>query len=154
MRNGKEKVKAGTSMVKDIRMKKVNSQLRNSFAKLRSFPGATLKHLNYYIVPSLIGETPDRIIFHGRCNDGKNKNSTPEKIANEIADMAILCRDYGVTDIFISAMICRRGKFLDGKVKCVNFLMKLICEENGYFFIDNSNIEIRDLWKDGTHLIY
>ena len=154
MRNGKKKVKAGTSMVKDIRMKKVNSQLRNSFAKLRSFPGATLKHLNYYIVPSLIGETPDRIIFHGRCNDGKNKNSTPEKIANEIADMAILCRDYGVTDIFISAMICRRGKFLDGKVKCVNFLMKLICEENGYFFIDNSNIEIRDLWKDGTHLIY
>ena len=25
--------------------------------------------------------------------------------------------------------------------------------ENGYFFIDNSNIEIRDLWKDGIHLL-
>ena len=35
----------------------------------------------------------------------------------------------------------------------VNFLLKQICEENGYFFIDNSNIEIRDLWKDGIHLI-
>ena len=43
--------------------------------------------------------------------DVNNKNSTPEKIANEIADMAILCRDYGVNDVFISAMICRRGKF-------------------------------------------
>ena len=90
--------------------------------------------------------------MHGGCNDVNNKNSTPEKIANEIADNAILCRDYGVNYIFISAMIYRRGKFLDGKVKRVNFLLELICEENGYFFIDNSNIEIRDLWKDGIHL--
>ena len=91
--------------------------------------------------------------MHGGCNDVNNKSSAPEKIANEIADMAILCRDYGVNDVFISAMICRRSKFLNGKVKPVNFLLKQICEENGYFFIDNSNIEIRDLWKDGIHLL-
>ena len=92
-------------MIKRIRMKEVNSQLRNSLAKLRSFPEATLKHLRYYIVLSLIDETPDRIILHGGCNDLNNKSSTPEKIANKIADMAILCRDYGVDDVFISAMI-------------------------------------------------
>ena len=124
----------GTSMVKGIRMKEVNSQLRNSFAKLRSFLGATLKHLKYYIVPGLIDETPDRIILHGGCNDVNNKYSTPEKTANEIADMAILCRDYGVNDVLLSAMICRRGKFLNGKVKRVNFLLKQIREENGFFF--------------------
>ena len=50
-------------------------------------------------------------------------------------------------------MICGRGKFLNGKVKHVNFLLTLICEENGYFLIDNSNNEIRDLWKDGIHLL-
>ena len=134
-------------------MEEVNSQLRNSFARLRSFPGATLKHLRYFIAPSLIDKIPDKIILHGGCNDVNNKNSAPEKIANEIADMAILCRDYGVNDVFISVMICRRGKFLNGKVERVNFLLKQICEENGYFFIDNSNIEIRDLWKDGIHLL-
>ena len=79
-------------------MKHVNSQLQNSFAKLTSFPGVTLKHLRYYIVPSLIDEIPVRIILHGGCNDVNNKSSTPEKIANEIADMAILCRDYGVNN--------------------------------------------------------
>ena len=105
-------------------MKHVNSQLQNSFAKLTSFPGATLKHLRYYIVPSLIDEIPVRIILHGGCNDVNNKSSTPEKIANEIADMAILCRDYGVNDVFISAMICRRGKFLNEKVKRVNFFIE------------------------------
>ena len=140
-------------MVKSMKMKEVNSQLRNSFAKLRLFPGATLKHLRYYIVPSLIDKTPDRIILHEGCNDVNNKNSTPEKIANEIADMAILCRDYGVNDVLLSAMICRRGKFLNGKVKRVNFLLKQIFEENRYSFINNSNIEIRDWWKDGMHLL-
>ena len=77
---------------------------------------------------------------------------TPDKIANEMADMVILCHDYGVSDIFISAMICRKGKFSNGKVNRVNFLLN-ICEENGYFFIDNSNIEIKDLWNDGIHLL-
>ena len=74
-----------------------------------------------------------------------NQNSAPEKIAYKIPDMAILCRDYGVNDIFILAIICGRGKFLNGKVKRVNFLSKHICEENWYFFIDNSNIEIRHM---------
>ena len=74
-----------------------------------------------------------------------NQNSAPEKISNKIADMAILCRDYGFNDIFILAMICRRAKFLNEKVKRVNFLLKRLCEENGYFFIDNSNIEIEHM---------
>ena len=59
----------------------------------------------------------------------------------------MLCCGYCVNDIFIFAMICRRNKFLDVKVKRINLLLKLICEENGYFFIDNSNIEIRDLME-------
>ena len=91
--------------------------------------------------------------MHGGRNDVNNKKSTPKKIANKIADMAILSRDNGVNDVFISAMICRRGKFLNGKWKRVNFLLKQICEENGYFFTDNSNTEIRDLWKHGIHLL-
>ena len=48
--------------------------------------------------------------------------------------------------------ICRRGKLLNNKVKRINFLLRLICEENGYFFIDNSNVDIRGLWNDGIHL--
>ena len=85
--------------------------------------------------------------MHGGYNDVNNKNLMPEKIVNEITDMAILCRDHGVNNVFISVMICRRGKFLIGEIKRVTFLLKHICEENRYFFIDISNIEIRDLWK-------
>ena len=54
--------------------------------------------------------------------------------------------------LFISATICRRSEFLNEKVNCINFLLKLIiCEENRYFFIINSNIETRGLWEDDTH---
>ena len=77
----------------------------------------------------LIDEASDRIILYGGCNDVNNKNSTPEKVANEIGDMAKLCRGYGVNDIFVSAMICRRSKFLNKKVKHINFLLKLISED-------------------------
>ena len=57
--------------------------------------------------------------------------------------MAMLCRDYVVNDIFISAMIFRTGEILNQKV---NFVLKQICEENGCSFVDNSNFEIRDLY--------
>ena len=70
--------------------------------------------------------------------------TTLEKIANEIGDMAILWHGYGVRDIIISAMICR-SKFSNEKVKRIIILLKLICEENEYFFIDNSNIEMKGL---------
>ena len=84
-------------MVKGIRMKEIDSHIQNSFGKLRSFPAATLKPLKYYaVVPSLIDEASDRIILYGGCNDVNNKNSTPEKVANEIGDMAKLCRGYGL----------------------------------------------------------
>ena len=88
----------------------------------------------------LINENPDKIILHAEYNDANNKKSIPEKNANKIEDTAILCRGYGVNDIFISAMTCSRSKFLNERVKHNNFLLKFISEENGYFFIDNSNI--------------
>ena len=48
-------------------------------------------------------------------------------------------------------MICKRGDFLNGKIKRKNFLLKQICEENGYFFIDNINIS--DLSRGDMHLL-
>ena len=38
--------------------------------------------------------------------------------------------------------------------KTCKFLLKQICEENGYFFIDNSNVEIHLVnSNDGIHLL-
>ena len=58
-------------------MYKVNRYLINSLVKLKCFPGANIKQLIYYTVPSLIDETPNGILIHGGCNDISNKTSTP-----------------------------------------------------------------------------
>ena len=85
----------------------------NDFPENDITPAATLKPLKYYaVVPSLIDEASDRIILYRGCNDVNNKNSTPEKVA-----------------ISVSAMICRRSKFLNKTVKHINFLLKLISED-------------------------
>ena len=111
VRNGKKMLIVGATMVKDIKMKEINVQSDNSFAKLEWFSGVTLKHLKNCVVPSLIDEIPNRIILYGRCTDVNNKNLTPEKAANEIGDIAILCRGCGFNDIFMSVMIYKRSKF-------------------------------------------
>ena len=49
-------------------------------------------------------------------------------------------------------MICRGSKILNEKVKHINFLLKLVCEENEYLFTGNSNTDTRDLRKYGIHL--
>ena len=108
MPNGKKTFRVGTSIIKGIGMKEVNSQLHNSFAKRISFPGVTLKHLKYYLVPFLIDNPPPPklfCIFHGGCNDVNNKNSTSEKIANKTRDTVMLCCGYDNDDTFISAII-------------------------------------------------
>lgn len=128
-------------------MKDVNKNVKNSLEKLRSFPGLTLKYSRYYVVSSLNDKTPSRTIFHGGCTDLNGISSTPEKIAKEIGYMKKLCRGYHVNDTIISVIICRRSKFLNERVNIVNILLKLICDDEAYFFIDNSNIENRDLRK-------
>ena len=95
-------------MIKDIRIKQVNKQLHNYFAKLRLFPGTALKHPRYCVVLSLIPKTLGRIILHGEV---LMSITAPEKIASLIGTwqyyygntMAIPCRDYNVNSIFITA---------------------------------------------------
>ena len=80
VQNDKKNFMIAMTKVRDIRK---NKKFYNSFVKLRSFSGATLKHLKYYFVPPLIDKTPDRIIFYGRCYNPNEKNPAPEIIANE-----------------------------------------------------------------------
>lgn len=68
-------------MVNGVRMKEQNNPPTNSFAKLRSFPGAKIKQLNYQAVPSLVSKIPNTVLIYRGCNDISNKTSTPANIA-------------------------------------------------------------------------
>ena len=107
--------------------------------------------MQHYAIPSLVDETPNRVILHGECNDVSNSNISLEKIASDIKDLSEMCRDYGENEIFVSYLICRKNSYLNEKVPRINFLLNLICKEKGFVFIDNRYINIDDLWEDGLH---
>ena len=82
----------GTSMVKSLRMKEVNSCLTNLFAKLRLFPGAKRKQLSCY-----------RILIHGGCNDTSSIISSPKNVATDLMKLTRIGRRYRM-NIFLSCI--------------------------------------------------
>ena len=134
-------------------MKEFNSYVKNGYSNLKPFPGATVKQLQHYAIPSSVDETLNRVLLHGGCNDLSKKNVSPEQISNDIKDLAEMCCGYGVNEILVSFLIFRKNSYLNEKVTRTNFLLNIICKEKGFVFIDNRKINIDDLWEDGLHLI-
>ena len=124
--------------MKGLRMKELNKYLTNSFANFRSSV-QKIEQLSYYAVPKLVDGTPNRILIHGGYNDISSKTLTQEKIANELLEMAKICRGYGVNDVFISSsIICSRNKFLGREYYSSRFTKKTT------IYIYNRNIEVGD----------
>ena len=109
-----------TSMVSNVKAKKLNNKLRGASAGIQDFIGVTIKHLKQRVIPSLVDDTPDIAVIQGGCNNlgYKNKEAlSTDDIVNEIGK---LCRSHGVKDIFISSLICRKNNLQKNK----NFIGK------------------------------
>ena len=63
--SGKKAYIFGTSMVSNVKAKKLNNKLRGASARIRDFRGATIKHLKQHVLPSLVDDTPDITVIHG-----------------------------------------------------------------------------------------
>ena len=109
-------------MIKGIRIKWFNQHLKNLFPKIRSFPVALTKQLSYCAIPTHVDETLNLLIIHGGCNGVGNRAATEQSIANNIINFTNKCRNYGVNELFISSIICRKNNFLNGGF----LVMKLI----------------------------
>ena len=90
-------------------------------------------------------DTPDTITIQG----GSNKNSNPKDIPKAIRSLGNLCRSHGVNQVLISSLMPGTNFHLNNKVKRINFLLTMICQEDGFIFINNDNILTEYLWKDG-----
>ena len=54
-------------------------------------------------------------------------------------------------DVTVSGLIYRKNVNENMKIDDINNILKVLCRERNYFFIDNSNIPPRFL-RDGVHL--
>lgn len=70
---------------------------------LKPFSGSTAKQVNHHMIPTLEERQCDRATIHVRINDllKGNLNVSPDRICNDILEIALLCRNYNIGKKFI-----------------------------------------------------
>ena len=142
------------SIPKGIRLREFNRNINNGNAKIKCFPGSTVKQLKHYSIPMLSEERPNTVVLHVGINDlvSTRENKTPDdELAIEIMNSGWCCVEYGVETVFISGLtFCSRAEW--ERIEQVNCMMEIEAQKNGFIFITNDAIKETHLWRDGIHL--
>lgn len=153
----KKAIVFSTSLTRDIDEKTFNRSCKegNKTHFIR-FNGKKMCHIKNYIPTHLNEEHPDTAIILGGGNDlptSKVEHSPVARIAGDIIEAGRLCRQNGVTKIAISSIPPRMFFHFQLYRKELNDLLRVQCASNGFDFIDNKNIILKDhLLRDGIHL--
>ena len=117
--------------------------------------GGNTKQLDYYIVPTLVDETPQAVVIHIGSNDiteSKIKQINLDDLAQKINDIGLKCTSYRVRNIAISSILVRNSIRLNQIILKINNILKVLRASNGLNFICNDEIGREVVWKDGLHL--
>ena len=153
-RNSKQIIMFSDSIPKGIRIRKFNHYINNATAGQKSFPGATSKELSHYVVPTLQeGWFNSALINIGINGILKNQSGSQcESFTRNILEISHKCKEHGVEEIIISSIVATENIDLNLLAR-VNASLCNMCRENGFCFLDNSNISSENLFKDKLHLL-
>ena len=157
LKDGKTTVIFSTSITKGIKVRDFNNEYKLGTARFRRFHGASSKYMKHYVIPTLIDECPQVVLLQCGGNGLPTSKSNPkpvEDIAKEIIDTAKLCENYGVQQILIGSVITRKQGYMDRRKRELNRILKGMCTDLGYFYVDNENITHEHLCRDDVHLTY
>ena len=118
------------SHLKQINKRQFRKGLGKKFSYFKCFSGAKTKQLNYYIVPTLVGETLQSVAIHIGSNDIAKMNyktMNVQDLAQEITDIGLKCKSYGVSRIAISPILTTSSAQLNQVIGKVNDLLKSMC---------------------------
>ena len=129
-------------------MGEFNRYVKNGHTFRKNFPGATPNEVAHYCTYTLNEEQPDAVIVHVGTN-ALVKDDTC-KIAEDVLKIVEICKNYGVNTVLVSG-ITYRSQFKEKICEINNFInaRQLV---NDFIFINNENINERDIWKDKVHL--
>ena len=129
-------------------MREFNSYLYNAYSYRKSFPGATVNELKHYCLLTLTEDSPDVVIIHVGTNNIKKDN--PSQIAEGIFDVVNICKQFGVSSVFVSSITQRRN--FQNDINNLNDILWSNELNKEYTYINNGNIEISHIWRDNIHL--
>ena len=127
-----------------------NNQLKEGRSRFKYFPGATSNDLLFYIEATLGEGQFDIAITHVGINDLNNTAGTDVLLQN-ILKIRARCKMHGINKIFVSSVV-NTHKVSSDLIAQLNLDISNFCKRNRFHFIENSNISMNFLYKDGLHL--
>ena len=111
-------------------------------AHLKSFLCVSSKELAYYAVPTLKEKSFHMILIHMGINDILRDQSELEQqlVLQNMMKIAHHYKEHGVKEIVADVLID------------FNESWKNLCRANGFYFVNNSNISEKKLYKNWLHL--
>ena len=157
VKDGKLAYIFSTSITKGIRNREFDNYYNLGTARFRRFNGAKAKYVKHYVLPTLYEEKPQIVVLQCGGNDLPKSNANPTPvmdIAKIIIETANLCESHGAEQILISGIITRHkgNYYMERRRTELNEILRNICYDRGYIFIDNENITHDHLSQDGVHL--
>lgn len=139
----------GDSMTKGIRSNLLAKSTKST-VYTKSFSGATVGHMQHYMVPPM-QRKPKHVIVHVGTNDTNTKQ--PKEICEDLHTLSEkiseICPEATVA---ISSIITRSDPKTTGMICELNNNIKQMCSKYGLQFINNDNIKVSDLNRSGVHL--
>ena len=146
----------GDSIFRGIRFREFNNEIKNGYAKFKTFPGADSREILHYVNPTLESCNYDTAVLHFGVNDllqkTLSKSDRVENLIENIRKAAVKCMSHGVSKVFVSAIV-RNKRIPESLLEEVNEKISFMCKNNNFIFVDNSNISNIHLFDDGLHLV-
>ena len=157
--DGQRKVETiifSTSITKGIKVREVNDKIDDDgLVSIRRFHGAKAAHVKEYLWVHLRDVRPKTAVIQTGGNDLPTPRFNPVPVATIAADViesGLICRGYGVKNVFISGVPIRRKYYLQNRCAELNTILRELCKLHDFTFIDNSAIKLEHLQNDGVHL--
>ena len=106
----KKVIAFGDNIIRGLRVREFNEQVKNSYAKFRSFPGCNSKEMLHYIEPTLETGFYDSAILHVGVNDlpnNKSPSSTDDQVLN-LVKIVNKCKSSRAMDLFVSVIAFKK----------------------------------------------
>ena len=141
----------GDSMLKHINPAQLRRSTRNFNTQIRTFPGAKVSDMEYYVKPTL-ARAPDHLILHVGTNDVRH--SSVQEITNAISTLSQnIKKELPTTNLAMSQVITRNDDpTLNAKIMELNTKLSQVCTNNKWKIITHRNISSEHLNPYGLHL--
>ena len=123
----------------------------------KRFPGATADEMRHYSTKPLQDGKPNQVIIIAGTNDIQrdvHPGSTINEyqIVEDLMAIARTSREVGAQKIYVSAVMVRHGHHYRNPVIRVNNLLQSRCSDEGFIYMDQSDITSSHISTDGVHL--